>query len=47
LTFACHVLGRAEEFANDYTASRDAYRREHRVRTAGRPMPNLKVSDTS
>ena len=47
LTLVCHVLGRADEFANDYNASLDAYRREHRVRTPGRPMPNLKVSDAS
>jgi hypothetical protein len=47
LSFACHVLGRAEDFADDYNASLDAYRREHRIHTPGRPMPNLKVSDTS
>ena len=45
LTFVCHVLARADRFAADYNAALDEYRREHRVRTPGRPMPNLKASD--
>jgi hypothetical protein len=45
LACACHVLGRAEEFAADYNAALDDYRRENRIRTPGRPMPNLRVSD--
>src|SRR5205085_8064983 len=44
LLFAYHVLARAESFAADYNAVLEQYRREHKVRTAGRPMPNLKVS---
>lgn len=44
LLFAYHVLARADVFAGDYNAALDGYRREHRVRTPGRPMPNLKVS---
>jgi hypothetical protein len=44
LLLAYHVLCHAAEFAADYNAALDAYRREHRVRTPGRPMPNLKAS---
>jgi hypothetical protein len=44
LTYVCHVLGRAEEFAGHYNAALDDYRRENRIRTPGRPMPNLGVS---
>jgi len=44
LTFACHVLGRADQFAADYNAALDEYRNENRIRTPGRPMPNLKVT---
>jgi len=44
LLFAWHVLSRAGAFAVDYNAALDDYRREHRVKTPGRPMPNLKVS---
>jgi hypothetical protein len=43
LLFAHHVLSRADSFAGDYNAALEDYRREHRVRTPGRPMPNLKV----
>jgi hypothetical protein len=44
LLFAWHVLSRAGEFSNDYNAALEEYRREHKVRTPGRPMPNLKVT---
>jgi hypothetical protein len=44
LLFAWHVLSRAGAFAVDYNAALDDYRREHRIKTPGRPMPNLKVS---
>ena len=44
LLFAWHVLSRAGEFAADYNAALGSYRREHKVRTPGRPMPDLKVS---
>ena len=44
LTFVCHVLARAEQFAADYNASLDEYRTANRIRTPGRPMPNLKTS---
>ena len=44
LLFAWHVLSRAGDFANDYNAALSEYRREHKVRTPGRPMPDLKVS---
>ena len=44
LAFVCHVLARADQFAADYNGALDEYRRENRVRTPGRPMPNLKVT---
>ena len=44
LLFAWHVLSRAGEFADDYNAALEDYRREHKVRTPGRPMPNLRAS---
>jgi hypothetical protein len=45
LVFVHHVLARAESFAEDYNASLAAYRRANKVRTAGRPMPDLNLSD--
>ena len=47
LLFAYHVMARADEFAADYNAALDDYRRDNKVRTPGRPMPNLKVSADS
>ena len=47
LTFVCHVLARAGHFAADYNASLEEYRNENRIRTPGRPMPNLKVTPDS
>jgi len=47
LVFVCHVLSRAGQFAADYNASLEEYRRENRIRTPGRPMPNLKVTPES
>lgn len=44
LLFAHHILSRADVFATDYNASLADYRRENRIRTPGRPMPDLKVS---
>jgi hypothetical protein len=38
------VLARADSFAADYNASLEDYRRRNKVRTAGRPMPNLVVT---
>lgn len=45
LLFAYHLLARADAFALDYNTALDDYRREHRVRTPGRPMPNLRMSE--
>ena len=47
LLFVHHVLSRAGEFAGDYNASLDEFRRRNRIRTPGRPMPNLKCSAES
>jgi hypothetical protein len=47
LTFVWHVLARAGQFAADYNASLDDYRKANRIRTPGRPMPNLKVGADS
>lgn len=44
LLFAHHVLARADEFAGDYNAALEEYRRENRIRTPGRPMPNLRCT---
>jgi hypothetical protein len=43
LIFVYHVIARAGRFAADYNAALDDYRTEHRVRTPGRPMPNLRA----
>ncbi|HWE04506.1 MAG TPA: hypothetical protein VG326_19025 [Tepidisphaeraceae bacterium] len=42
LLFVHHILARADLFAADYNASLEEYRRENKIRTPGRPMPNLK-----
>lgn len=42
LVFVHHVLSRAGEFAADYNAALERFRRENKIRTPGRPMPNLK-----
>lgn len=45
LAFVCHLLAGADRFAADYNGALDDYRRQYRIRTPGRPMPNLKVAD--
>ena len=47
LLFAYHVMSRADAFAADYNVALEDYRREHKVRTPGRPMPNLTVTSGS
>jgi hypothetical protein len=47
LLFVHHVLSRAGEFAGDYNAALEQFRRENKIRTPGRPMPNLKCSPDS
>jgi hypothetical protein len=42
LLFVHHLLARADVFAADYNAALDEFRRENKIRTPGRPMPNLK-----
>ncbi len=42
LAFVHHLLARAGEFAADYNAALDDYRRRNKIRTSGRPMPNLR-----
>ena len=46
LLFAHHVLAHTDRFAADYNAALDEYRRRrrNRIRTPGRPMPDLKVT---
>jgi hypothetical protein len=44
LAFAHHILARADVFAEDYNAALRKYRVENKVRAAGRPMPDLNVS---
>jgi hypothetical protein len=47
LVFVHHLLARAGEFAAYYNEALAAYRRENRIRTPGRPMPDLKCSPDS
>lgn len=47
LVFVHHVMARAGGFAADYNGALEAYRRQHKVRTPGRPMPNLNASDNA
>jgi len=42
LALVHHVLARAGDFAADYNAALDDYRRRNKIRTPGRPMPNLR-----
>ena len=44
LLFVHHHLARAGEMARQYNAALGEYRREQKIRTPGRPMPDLKVS---
>jgi len=41
LLFVYHVLARIDEFSADYNAALNEYRQENKIRTPGRPMPNL------
>jgi hypothetical protein len=43
LTLVYHVLSRAGEFGVDYNAALDEYRKANRIRTPGRPMPDMKL----
>jgi hypothetical protein len=42
LLFVHHILARMDVFADDYNVSLEEYRQENKIRTPGRPMPNLK-----
>jgi hypothetical protein len=41
LVFVHHVLARIDGFSADYNAALQAYRTENRIRSVGRPMPDL------
>jgi hypothetical protein len=43
LLFVHHILSHASEFAVDYNAAIEEYRRENHIRTPGRPIPMLKA----
>jgi hypothetical protein len=43
LVFVHHVLARADEFGADYNQTLEQYRKQNKIRTPGRPMPNLKL----
>jgi hypothetical protein len=45
LVFVHHILARAGDFAADYNAALASYRRANKVKTSGRPMPDLSASD--
>ena len=47
LLFVHHVLSRAGQFAADYNAALEQFRLENKIRTPGRPMPNLKATADS
>lgn len=47
LAFVHHILARAGEFAADYNAALDDYRRRNKIHTPGRPMPNLRCDSDS
>ena len=44
LLFVHHVLSRAEGFAADYNAALADYRRRNKIRSPGRPMPDLQCT---
>jgi hypothetical protein len=44
LVFAHHALARAEAFAANYNAALADYRRRNKIRSPGRPMPDLQCS---
>lgn len=45
LIYAHHLLSRADALAADYNAALDEYRLTHDIRSPGRPMPDLAMSD--
>jgi hypothetical protein len=47
LIFAHHLIARARAFAGDYNAALADYRREKKVRTPARPMPDLAAFEGS
>lgn len=44
LVFVHHLLARADRFAADYNGSLAEHRREYKIRSPGRPMPDLTVT---
>jgi hypothetical protein len=44
LVFAHHVLARSDHFAADYNAALADYRQENKIRSPGRPMPDLQCT---
>jgi hypothetical protein len=47
LAFVHHILSRPIQFASDYNQALADYRRENKLRTPTRPMPDLHVTPTS
>ncbi len=47
LLFAHHVIARAADFARDYNAALAQYRRDQKVKTPTRPMPDLATFEES
>jgi hypothetical protein len=45
LVFVHHILARAGAFAADYNAALASYRTANKIKTQGRPMPDLNASD--
>ena len=47
LVFAHHLIARAAQFASQYNSALADYRREKKVRSSTRPMPDLAVTESS
>src|SRR5262249_5965301 len=45
LIFVHHVLARAARFATDYNAALAEYRHENGIKSPGRPMPDMAISN--
>jgi len=45
LVFVHHILARAGAFAADYNTALASYRKENKIKTPGRPMPDLNAAD--
>ena len=47
LLFVHHLLARADQFGADYNAALAEYRQQHKIKSPGRPMPDLRLAADS